>query len=364
MRVSHSALICCCLAGCAENISLRIASQDSGQLPDVAAEPTDSGSVGVIDSEVPPEAGQPTCSGGSSDPNLDILFVIDNSNSMRDGQVSLSRRFGDLISALTNPQMTSLRRVCTINVGVISTDLGTPGSVVPSCANSGSGDDGLLNPIRNGQALRTHQPWTTAPAGIRPMRCQINPLQYPNFLTFDTSQGDVVGFREDFVCNAFLSTGGCGLEQQLESAYRALVIRNPRAQPGNTDPNAGFVRDNAVLAIVLISDEEDGSVRDCRYQENRDPDGDCRPPRGDALSVFSQTNTNWASNDLNLRMYNYVPGSSQDPTWNLNRYIDPAQPARGFTSLKPGHPDRVIFAGILEFPSTRPHVRTGSVQTG
>jgi len=291
---------------------------------------------------------------------VDILFEIDNSNSMVDNQTQLARQFDVLISQLVAPPVdpaTGLPRsppVRSLHVGVISSDLGTPGSIVPSCANNDAGDDGLLNPIRNGQAIRTHQPWMSPAAGVRPARCTNNPEQYPTFLTFDADTTNPTAFREDFVCNAFLSTGGCGLEQQLEAAYRALVIRNPRAQPGNTDPNAGFVRDNAVLAIVMVTDEEDGSVRDCRYQEGGDPDGDCRPPRGDALSVFDSASGDWAATDLNQRMYLYQPGSPQDPTWNLNRYIDPMRPTRGFTSLKPGRPDQVIFAGILGVPIALP----------
>jgi hypothetical protein len=235
---------------------------------------------------------------------------------------------------------------------VVSSDLGTPGSTVPSCANSDVGDDGLLNPIRNGQALRTHEPWTTLAPGERPARCGMDPNQYPSFLTFTADATDAVAFAEDFVCNAFLSTGGCGLEQQLESVYRALVVHDPRDRPGNMDPNAGFVRDNAVLALVIISDEEDMSVRDCRYAERGRP---CT----DALSVFDSTSGQWSSSDLNLRAYQYRPGSDQDPTWPLDRYIDPTNPARGFLSLKPGHPDLVVFAAITGVP-INPPLRAGS----
>lgn len=297
--------------------------------------------------------------------SVDILFEIDNSNSMRDNQAQLAMQFDVLISQLVSPPvdpMTMQPRytpVRSLHVGVISSDLGTPGSVVPSCANSDSGDDGLLNPIRNGLAIRTHQPWTTAPTGIRPARCTTNLNQYPTFLTFEAGTTNAAEFREDFVCNAFLSTGGCGLEQQLEAAYRALVVRNPRAVAGNMDPNAGFVRNDAVLAIVMVSDEEDGSVRDCRYAEPGDPDGDCRAPRGDALGVFDTQSGDWASNDPNLRFYMYTPGTSQDPTWNLNRYIDPMRPNRGFTSLKPGRPNLVIFAGILGVPINLPTRMSG-----
>jgi hypothetical protein len=290
--------------------------------------------------------------------SVDILFEIDNSNSMSENQNNLARNFGTLIDSLVNPPRNPMTMrpvyppVKSLHVGVISSDLGTPGSVVPSCANSDTGDDGLLNPIRNGLAIRTHQPWMTAPMGRRPTRCTTDPTQFPSFLTFDAATTNPAEFRDDFICNAYLSIGGCGLEQQLESAYRALVIRNPRAIPGNTDPNAGFVRENAVLAIVMVTDEEDGSVRDCRFAE-------AGVPCTDAVSVFDIMSPDWASSDLNMRFYMYTPGSRQDPTWPIDRYIDPMRPNRGFTSLKPGRPDLVIFSSIAGVPINVP-MRMGS----
>jgi len=284
---------------------------------------------------------------------LDLLFMIDNSNSMLDNQRILASQFGVLIDQLVSPPIdpnTGVPRYPAardIRVGVISSDLGTPGSVTPSCQNSDQGDDGLLNPIRNGLAMRTHQPWTSAPVGLRPARCTNDPTQYPPFLIFEAATTNVADFREDFVCNAFLSTAGCGLEQQLESMYRALVVHNARVIAGNTDPNAGFVRDEAVLALVAVTDEEDGSTRDCRYAERGVP---CR----DALAVFDVTSPDWPTFDLNLRFYLYTPGTSQDPTWPIDRYIDPTRPSRGFLSLKPGHPERVIFAAIAGVPIELP----------
>ena len=127
---------------------------------------------------------------------VDILFEIDNSNSMRDNQVNLARNFNVLISQLVNPPINpmTMRRdyppVKSMHVGVISSDLGTPGSMVPSCANSDVGDDGILNPIRNGPAIRSHQPWTSAAPGVRPMRCENRPDQYPNFLEFNADTSD------------------------------------------------------------------------------------------------------------------------------------------------------------------------------
>jgi hypothetical protein len=300
--------------------------------------------------------------------SVDVLFEVDNSGSMAENQANLARNFNTLIDQLVAPPINPLtmrpdhQPVKSLHVGVISSDLGTPGSVVPSCANSDVGDDGLLNPIKNGLAMRTHQPWTSAPPGRRPARCTNDPNQYPSFLAYsniatsNSSAPTTEEFRDDFVCNAYLSTGGCGLEQQLESAYRALVVRNPRVQAGNTDPNAGFVRDNAVLAIVMVTDEEDGSVRDCRFQE-------AGVPCTDAVGVFDIMSPDWSSSDLNLRFYMYTPGSRQDPTWAIDRYIDPARPNRGFTSLKPGRPDLVIFSAIAGVPLNLP-MRAASSGTG
>lgn len=283
--------------------------------------------------------------------SVDLLFVVDNSNSMAAYQQRLGAQFRVLIDQLVAPAadpatgQPARPPVKSLRVAVVSSDLGTPGANVGSCSVSPDvGDDGLLNPVRAGRAMAAHRPWTSLPAGARPARCTADPNQYPTFLSFDADTSDAATFREDFVCNAYLSTGGCGLEQQLESAYRALVVHNPRELAGNTDPNAGFVRPDAVLGIVVISDEEDGSVRDCRYAEAGQP---CR----DALSVYDLATPGWGDDhDLNLRFYTYTPGSAQDPTWPVDRYIDPRNPSRGFTSLKPGHPDRVVFAGIIGVP--------------
>ncbi|MDB4928877.1 MAG: hypothetical protein JWM10_1361, partial [Myxococcaceae bacterium] len=291
--------------------------------------------------------------------SVDILFEVDDSGSMAANQANLARSFRTLVDRLVSPPDANMDMVPdfppvrSLHVGVITSDLGTPGSTVPSCANRDIGDDGLLNPIRNGQAMRSHQPWTTDRDRVRPARCATNdPNQYPSFLTFEAASTDPAAFRDDFVCNAYLTTGGCGLEQQLESAYRALVVHNPREQAGNMDPNAGFVRPDAVLAIVIVSDEEDGSVRDCRYAESGVA---CT----DGIGVFDSTSAAWASTDLNLRFYMYRPGSPQDPTWDLDRYLNPRAPNRGFTSLKPNRPENVVFAAITGMPINAPQTPSG-----
>lgn len=290
-----------------------------------------------------------TCSRGHA---VDLLFVIDNQGQMALlGQLNLLRGFRSFLDALAPPTApaTSLR------IGVISTDLGTPGSTVLSCANSAVGDDARLNPIRYGPAMRSHQPWTVETAIPRPARCAPDPTQYPSFLTFDAANADRDGFRDDFFCYGFLSgRGGCGIEQPLEAAYRALVLHDARETPGNRGPNAGFVRDDAVLAVVVLTDDDDGSVRDCRYAT---PGAPCT----DATSVFDITNTSWADPYFNGRFYMYTPGSPQDPTWNLDRYFDPARPSQGLTAVKPGAPQMVVFGAIAGVPMSTPQHPDGTL---
>ena len=50
---------------------------------------------------------------------------------------------------------------------------------------------------------------------------------------------------------ASVGAHGCGFEHQLESVYAAL---------NNIVENAGFLRDDALLAVVFVTNEDDGSA--------------------------------------------------------------------------------------------------------
>jgi hypothetical protein len=346
--------------------------------------------------------------GGALTPTdrLDLLFVVDNSGSMAQVQTQLMVKFEVLLETLrvplcgsrsnpsaephscvgTDDEVQLSRPMRDLHVGVISTDLGTPGSTIPGCDDSDRGDDGLLNPIRNGFAMRSHLPWAplrrnaqTAPAGFRPAVCNNDPNQFPSFITFCSDAADAScdvpapfsstreagTFSSWFRCNSGLFVNGCGLEAPLEAAWRALVEHDARSAPGSTSINAGFLRDDAVLAIVVISDEEDGSVRNC------DHDGGFSASRGercdDARDVYNSTSQAWSHpTNLDLRFYLYSPGDPRDPTWNLDRYANttalsnPSRWNRDFWSLKPGRPDRVIFAAITGVPVAIPTSNGGT----
>ncbi len=295
---------------------------------------------------------------------VDFLLMVDNSNSMQQNQAQIMAQLGALIAGLTNPPCVSRTNttphacsatdptdrplfpaVRDMHVGVISSDLGTAGIVVNGCANPSGGDEGLLNPIHFGPALAMHRPTpgspTAAPAGFRPPEC-MDPAQFPAFISFRSGTTSPATFDRDFRCNAGLYVNGCGLEQPLEAVRRALIEHDARERAGNTDPNAGFVRDGAVLAIVLLTDEEDMSVRDCTHAGGS--------PCTDARGVFDVASSAWSSPVLNLRAYLYRAGSAQDPTWPLERYVNPRDANAGWLSLKPGHPERIVFAAITGVP--------------
>jgi hypothetical protein len=314
---------------------------------------------------------------------LDLVLEIDNSNSMKDNQVSILRQLGVLIDALTRPPCVSAAdpvphscdpgnpddrpqypAVRDLHVGVVSSDLGTPGlpetsPQIPTCFNRAVGDNGYLNPLARTDpaqvtAISYHLPWLqpvpgcglsaadALPADFRPASC-FNSNNYPTFLAFNAGSDDPTTLTESFRCNAGLYLCGCGLEQQLESVYRALVVHNARGAAGSSGANAGFLREDALLAIVLLTDEEDGSVRHCE-------DGSCN----DARDVYNTGSTAWSHTNPNMRFYMYTPCAADDPTWDLNRYIDPTDATKGFLGLKPGHPERIVFAAIAGVPLNVP----------
>ncbi len=156
--------------------------------------------------------------------DMDILFVIDNSNSMANEQDSLRANFPAIIDVIR-----SAENQPSIHFGVISSDVGG-GQLCP-----GDGDEGLLK-------TGTRCPATNDGSSFLYDRANPDGTRSTNY------DGDL---NTAFSCLADLGTGGCGFEQPLESVKRALD--NPT--------NAAFFRDDAYLAIIFVTDEDDCSVR-------------------------------------------------------------------------------------------------------
>ncbi|NMC72571.1 MAG: hypothetical protein GYA57_21290 [Myxococcales bacterium] len=174
---------------------------------------------------------------------VDILVVVDNSGSMQQEQEALAANFPRLIEELMAPSDPDQEPVTDLHVGIVSTDLGAAGFDLSTCGNGllgfAAGDDGRL---RN----------TSSGAG----GCASS---YPPFLSRVRDQPDypLAQMGEDFRCVATLGTRGCGFEQQIEAARKALV---EHARPGGV--NDGFLRPDSILAVLWVTDEEDCSVAD------------------------------------------------------------------------------------------------------
>jgi hypothetical protein len=265
---------------------------------------------------------------------VDLLFVVDNSNSMKEEQDALKQQFPTLIKTLTSGQRadgTVFPAVKSLHLGVVSTDMGLIG--VPGIAqcDPNRGDDGILQ----------H-------AGGAP-GCK---MAYPSFLTFELATSNPDEVAQDFGCIATLGTGGCGFEQPLEAGLKALWPRQYVDAAGNayaknpisflatsTDGtfghgdvamtqggNAGFLRSDtktgvSLIAVVVVTDEEDCSSID--------------------TSHFTTDRNNPISQEpLNLRCFNH-----KENLFKVDRYIE------GFKALRPGKDNLVVFAAITGVPT-------------
>jgi hypothetical protein len=157
---------------------------------------------------------------------VDILFVIDNSGSMADEQVKLVNNFPVFAQEI----QTTLSEVNDYHVGVTSTDnyglaLFSPGinSDSPECRLLGS----LITSTNSGDC---------AP--------------YVEGGRYMTEQDDL---QSKFSCAGNLGDTGSGLEQVAGAMTAAIspALNSPGAC------NEGFIRDDALLVVVLISDEND-----------------------------------------------------------------------------------------------------------
>lgn len=176
---------------------------------------------------------------------IDILFVIDDSGSMKEEQDSLKANFGRFVGVLESLD----GGLPDVHIGVVTPNLGTTaidGSKVPtlgSCTDTG-GERGELRPLGTGgpRFLRD----VARAGGGR-----------------DTNYAGTLA--EAFAQLATVGSNGCGIEQHLEAMKRAL--------DGNP-VNAGFLRPDAYLAVIVIADEDDCSLaKAALFDGNRNEPG-------------------------------------------------------------------------------------------
>jgi len=258
------------------------------------------------------------CDAGPIEPGLelsvDMLFVVDSSRSMSEEQVALGREFPRMVRALATGDLDEDGRpefepVTDLRVAVVTTELATGDVEIPGCTPSAlDGDDGVL---------RTHG-YFWRDECVR---------GYPPFLEFHAETSDAERFVADFSCVSQVGTEGCGIEQPLEAALKALTpstsdITFLNGRGRRDRENAGFVRDDAILAVVIVTDEDDCSVAD------------------PALYDVTNEEYPWDTMPPNPRCFAYPEALM--PT---ERYVE------GFRRFKEADPDSFFFAAIAGVPA-------------
>jgi hypothetical protein len=173
---------------------------------------------------------------------VDILFMLDDSSSTTVFKNELKARFPALLQRLD--EVAAAGFPASYHFGVVTSDLGAGpgGSGGSGCAAGGLG--GRL------QALgRAHGPTCRPPVG-------------GNYLEWDQLAGTTnaptgVTLNDEFTCMAS-GGGGCGFEHVLESVYRALHDC-PSKDACTIPENLGFLRPDALLVVVFVTDEDDCS---------------------------------------------------------------------------------------------------------
>ena len=244
--------------------------------------------------------------------NIDLLFMVDNSGSMIEEQASLTTNFPAFINVLNTIE----GGLPDVHIGVISSNVGTGGVNIGGCstATRPQGDDGNL--------------LTNNCAGLT--AAYIEDIKRADGSRMQNYSGDLATL---FGCMARLGTTGCGFEQPLESIYRAL-------QPGK---NAGFLRDNAILAVVIISDEDDCSAKDGGALFG-DPNGTISSPLGPRTSFRCHEFGVQCDNDPNPRAFGTRTGCV--PRTNA-QYMKDIEPYVTYLKGLKSDPTKVVVAGII-----------------
>jgi hypothetical protein len=270
---------------------------------------------------------------------LDVLFIIDDSPSMEEEQSKLAEQVPRLVNLLltggeADPDAVgTFPAVESLHVGIITPDLGhstepphsfTAGvefTPTPACElNNGNGKAGLMQVT--GLIDDDGDPGTDRVTCV----AQTPP---PGTSYLDRPADADMSFDAQFVNDVECVTGqtdGCGFEQQLESIL---------AQ-GRNGANVGFSRQGALLAVILITDEDDCSTTD-------DPRiFDTVPNPGDPTThpgnPFQGPFTTDGYVQFNLRCWAHSQALQA-----IGRYVT------GIGELK-DDPSQVVFAAITGIP--------------
>ncbi len=172
-------------------------------------------------------------------PKVDVLWVVDDSGSMCEEQQYLRENFDRFVEVL-------VRNNFDFQLAVVTTH--------------------MLNPLSSGRFQTVANPlqFQSCTFDVDVSGCPTAQDAPPTIISsedprYHNPDGSVSidAIRQDFGCRATVGYGGddSGFEMGLEAARQAL---SPALLAGH---NSGFLRDDALLAVYFLSDENDCSMR-------------------------------------------------------------------------------------------------------
>jgi hypothetical protein len=264
---------------------------------------------------------------------LDLVFVIDNSDSMLQEQENLTRNFPLFIKELEKLP----GGLPDIRIAVVSSNFGA-GPNVPAGPCTPYGDRGrfLMNTscpgVRTGAA-----PW---------LEMDIN----KGTKNFDGDLADV------FQCVARLGNGGCGYEHQLQALRASLYDVNPE--------NRGFLRPDASLGIIIMSDEDDCSAEPyATFFDEPVPAGQATSLVCSTLGHVCDGQEVPATDGFSAPLGSCKPYvRPQNPAFDAldKRPLDPPRRQRlinvselvdSIKATKPGREERIVVSAIVGWPA-------------
>ncbi len=250
---------------------------------------------------------------------IDLLLMVDNSRSMADKQQILAAAVPDLVGALVNPKcvdpkgtpMTTqpatvaedcptglireFKPITNIHIGIVTSSLGghggsacpvpAPGAACSNEVNPSNNDAGHLTSRKNecgGEVFPTYQnkgflAWDPEQKLMPVGEANIGSIAIDANGNVTTGQPGIVPSLKDLVVGA--GQLGCGYEASLEAWYRFLIdpepyetitVQSNKAVPAGIDSlllqqRADFLRSSSLLAIIMLTDENDCSVKESSY---------------------------------------------------------------------------------------------------
>jgi hypothetical protein len=152
---------------------------------------------------------------------VDFLFVIDNSASMFDHH----RELVDSVDTFTEGIEQVIDRKTDLHVGVVTTD-----------TYSGNDDE-----------CKVLGGLVTATSGAHSSEMRCGPFAEGNYMT------EADDIATDFACAAMVGTQGSDIERPMDAMIAAIDDYGSAAEC-----NAGFLRSDALLVVIMVTDEWDG----------------------------------------------------------------------------------------------------------